>query len=41
LARINPKVEAQISQSFSPPSQENPAFYQKPLIPRFCHEPND
>jgi len=41
LARINPKVEAQLRESFSPPSQEKLAFYQKPLIPRFCHEPND
>ena len=41
LARIKPKLEAQLRESFSPPSQEKLAFFQKPLIPRFCHEPND
>ena len=41
LARIKPNVAAQLRESFSPPSRENLAFYQRPLIPRFCHEAND
>ena len=41
LARIKPNIAAQLRESFSPPSQEKLAFYQKQLIPRFCHEPND